>query len=564
MADTAANAPALHRRGVIARQSGDNPLALELIGRAIAIAPSSAMLSNLAAVQAALGDLDGAVASCRAALALDPDSFDARCNLGSAFMAQGKTEQALIRYHEALALEPAAAEVHYNIGNALRRLGQLAAASSAFRQALALQADHADAHNNLGLVLKALGQADAARASFAGALAAQPHHADALVNLGNVLKDEGQLDAAADCYRKALARKPGSAAAHNSLGIVLHAQGRLEQALASYGQALALQPDFTDAVVNLALLLLYMGRFEQGWNLYRARTRALHGVMPPVLPFPEWQGEPLDGKSLLIWPEQGLGDEIQFCRYVAVLKRRGARHVTLVCKRPLVELLRSLPGVDAVLPLDAVVESAFAVPPHDHWVMLLNLPFHCRMDLGNVPTELPYLRANPARAERLAQTLAGVPGLKVGLCWKAGKSYLPGPGRSFGLATFQPLFDLPGVRFFSLQPGTRDELLQAAGAAAFDLGHEIDALGPPFEETAALIMQLDLVIGCDASIGHLAAALGKPVWTLLPAVADWRWLATRDDSPWYPRTRLFRRQLGGDWADVMQRVADRLRPLVES
>ncbi len=522
---------ALHLLGLVAHDVGRHDIANELINQAIALHPSSSMYCNLSIVQKAQGKLDNAIDSCRQAIALDPGFFDAHYHLGNALQGQDKLDEAAVSYQRALQLRP----------------------------------DFAEAHNNLGIVQRALGRLDAALESYRKALAFKPDYPAALVNLANVLMDQGELEAASDYYDKALACEPDSAEACNSLGIALHAQGRLEEALEWYFKALSLQPGFADAEVNLSLLLLYMGRFEPGWRHFRTRVstelkRCL--VFAPDFPFPKWQGEPLAGKALLLWPEQGLGDEIQFCRYVALLKAGGVRHITLVCKRPLVELFRSLQGVDTLLDLDTALAPGFVLPPHDFWSLLLDVPGYCQTGIGDIPATLPYLHADPVEVRKLAPILAGLEGLKVGLCWKAGKGYVPGADRSFDVAVFTTLFGLPGARYFSLQPDTRAEFLAAAGSSGVDLGHEIDAIGPPFQETAALISQLDLVITCDTSIGHLAAALGKPVWVLLPFVSDWRWMEQREDSPWYPNTRLFRQSKRGDWPSLIERVAERLREVI--
>jgi hypothetical protein len=277
--------------------------------------------------------------------------------------------------------------------------------------------------------------------------------------------------------------------------------------------------------------------------------------MSPNFQFSQWQGESIIGKSLLIWCEQGLGDEIQFCRYVSVLKSQGAGHITWVCKNSLKALLETLDAVDCVLTPDAVI-----IAPHDYWTFALSIPLHCNTTLDNIPANVPYLYANSEQVKIIASDLIPITNLKVGICWKGNSSHKNDINRSPGITAFKSLFEMPGIKFFTLQPDTREEFICAAGSSAVDIGHEIDQSS--FNEAAALIMNLDLVISCDTSICHLAGALGKPVWVVLPFRPDWRWLKDREDSPWYPNTRLFRQSQRGNWNEVFQRVENRLKEVI--
>jgi hypothetical protein len=271
---------------------------------------------------------------------------------------------------------------------------------------------------------------------------------------------------------------------------------------------------------------------------------------------PRWQGESLVGKSLLVWMEQGFGDEIQFCRYLPLLKAQGAAHITLVCHPPLKTLLETLAGVDAVLAVD---DEASELRPHDYWSLLLSLPYQFRTDLGSIPAAIPYLAVPAAAGQRWAGRLADAP-INVGIVWQGNPRHLSDHERSLpSLATLAPLWDIPGIRFVSLQKG-RDE-------AATSPGQAIVALGPmlqDFAETAAVIAQLDLLISVDTAVVHLAGALGKPSWVLLPAYkTDWRWLRHRPDSPWYPGVmRLFRQRQRGDWGLAVLELRDALRQWV--
>jgi len=303
-------------------------------------------------------------------------------------------------------------------------------------------------------------------------------------------------------------------------------------------------------------MLLLQGRYDEGWREYEARYSSDlpepdRFPYPDRAPFPPWRGEPLAGKSLLIWPEQGYGDEIQFCRYLPLLKRQGAARITLVCKPPLKALMETVEGADAVLSSDDVAE---AVAPHDYWTYPLSIPLHCKTTVETIPARLPYLRAPREHAVRWSSRLPS-DGFRVGLVWKGSDIHKSDSYRSLpDLATLAPLWTVPGVRFISLQKGRgEDEALHPpAGQALLHLGAGI----ADFADTAAIMKQLDLVISIDTAAAHLAGALAKPCWVLLPAYrCDWRWLQAREDSPWYPGVmRLFRQAPGGDWSGVVQEI----------
>lgn len=559
------DAEAFNNLGVAQISQGLFAQALESCSRAVELAPTlAAAHNNLGNALKAVGQAESAAVRYCQAVALAPDLVAAHLGLGKVLIDLGQLDEAALSLQRALQLAPEMVEARFHLGVTQHALMQLEAAADSYRRVLIRQSDSFDAQSNLGNVLCELGRFEEAQDSFRHALALRPDDAETHFNLGNTLKAQGQWEQAAASYRRTLAIKPELVLAQNNLGVTLKAMGRTNEALACYRAALKIDPTYAIARQNAALILLCQGNFEEGWELNRARVsdNGVQGFVPlPKLPFAQWQGEPLLGKSLLIVREQGLGDEIQFCRYVPLLKRMGVGRITLACKPALQELMATLDGVDAL----HVLEPGNARPPnHDFWTLMLDIPYHLATRLDNIPANIPYLSANSARMVQVASILnACLPGgsasvTKVGLCWKGNSRYKADAQRSFGLTVLDPLLSVPGVRYFSLQPDTRVEFLAWAGPCGVDLGHEIDADGPPFRETAALIMQLDLVITCDTSIGHLAAALGKPVWVLLPFVSDWRWIERREDSPWYPNTRLFRQRQPGNWATPVQRVRDQL------
>jgi hypothetical protein len=330
-------------------------------------------------------------------------------------------------------------------------------------------------------------------------------------------------------------------------------------AIKNYRHAISLKPDYATAHLFLGLVLLLSGDYDAGWRHSEFRydpNMKNRSAMPPNFSFPQWQGQSLVGKSIAIWPEQGFGDEIQFSRYVRVLKKEfGAVFITLLCRPALKSLFETLAEADQVL----TTPESLLVQAHDYWTFPLSIPLHCKTTEATIPARIPYLYAQPARVKTLASQLKPVNAMKVGICWKGNIAHTNDRNRSPGIEPFNPLFKLTGIKFFTLQPGTRSEFITAAGAAAVDIGHEIDESS--FEEAAALIMNLDLVISCDTSIAHLAGALGKPVWLVLPFDPDWRWLLQREDSPWYPNTKLFRQVQPGDWDSVFVRIENHLKKL---
>jgi len=545
--------------GVVQKSFGLLDAAIASYRKAVEIQPDFAeAYNNLGTALKDFGQLDGAVTSYSQALKVKPNYAEAYNNLGAALKELRQFDGAVNNYRLALKIKPDYAEAHYNLGNVLKELGQYDGAAESYRRALEFKTDFTDVYSNLGSVLKVIGQYEGALWNYRRALELEPGSAEAHNNLGTILKDTGKLVEALSSYRRAVEIKPDYAEAHYNLGNVLKELEQFDGAAKSYRQALNFKPDFADASFNLGLLLLWLGQYTEAWPLHEARyhTTNFKGnqVNLPNVTFTQWQGEHLVGKSLVIWPEQGFGDEIQFARYIPLLKNRGVSRLTLVCKPPLKDLLETLEGVDVVVPYS----EAAMLPFHDYWTFPLSLPLHFSTTVENIPAKLPYLSASPERLNRWRSKLpAGC--LKVGLVWKGSAIHKNDANRSLpSLSTLAKLWCTPKVTFISLQKGQGEQ--EAAtppnGQPILHLGSEI----MDFADTAAIVAQLDLVICIDTSIAHLAGALGKPCWVLLPAVGtDWRWLRERMDSPWYPGVmRLFRQTQAGDWANTIDEVAKEL------
>ncbi|MBN3755329.1 tetratricopeptide repeat protein [Paraburkholderia sp. Tr-20389] len=460
-------------------------------------------------------------------------------------------------WRRAIALKPDYCDAYNNLGVVLKESGRLEEAEACYHKALSISPTHAGAYVNLGRLHAQLGRSDEAESAYLRALELQPDDGDFYVNLGVLYQEQMRLPEAEAAYKSAIAFNPRDAKAHFNLGVVLKMQHRFVEAEASYRHTLALRPDYFEVKINLAHLLLNVGRLEEGWALFETRfdpTWPARKVAPPPVDFPVWRGEPLTGKSLLVWPEQGHGDSLQFCRYLPMLKALGLAKLSVACSPALRSLFETIEGVDACVPLDG----EHGIPDHDYVCLTMSLPHRLGTTLASIPGVTPYLRVPPAYAATWKGRLPEGK-RRVGLVW-AGDPRPDQPAinavdrrRSLDARAYLPLLRVPGITFVSLQKGALTQ-------------PQIDALPPEFRpfdpmhdvhefaDTAAIIEQLDLVITVDTSIAHLAGALNTPTWILSRYDGCWRWLHDRDDTPWYPRTRLFRQTQPGDWDGVIERV----------
>jgi len=444
-------------------------------------------------------------------------------------------------------------------GLAYHWAGRLPQAEAAYRQILALDPTHADAHANLGAVLGAVDRLAEAEASCRAALRLRPNYPEAHLVLGGAMLGRGRLaEAEANC-REALRLRPNYPEAHHNLGAALSHLGQLAEAEASYREALRLRPNYAVAHENLGYVLLLAGRFEEGWreHEWRQRTGPLSSNARNLAAQP-WRGEPVGERTILLHAEQGLGDTLQFCRYAPLMACGGA--IILEVQPPLVRLLSRLPGVMQI------VARGDRLPPFDLHCPLMSLPHAFGTTLDTIPAATPYLSADPALAAKWHERLVALDGLRVGLVW-AGQQGLNDPAvaaldrrRSIALKALEPLGEVAGVSYMSLQTGVPGD--QGADPPYGMTLHNFTDELHDFEDTAALIVNLDLVISVDTAVAHLTGALGKPVWLLNRFDTDWRWLLNRDDNPWYPTLRQFRQPSPGDWSSVVCAARDALRRLV--
>jgi len=365
-------------------------------------------------------------------------------------------------------------------------------------------------------------------------------------NLGKALRDNEQLAEAAAAHREALRLKPDYGDAYNNLGCVLQEEGKWEEALEAYRKAVELEPASAAAHWNYSRALLTLGHWEQGWREFDSRLKVARLGLNRNFPQPQWNGSDPLGKTILLHAEGGHGDALNFIRFVPQLAERGAKLI-LECQRGLVPLFERLAG------LDRVIARGRPLPEVDWQIPLQGLPHILGITVDNIPNKVPYLAASTDRVERWEKRLADETKLRVGLVW-SGMTRARRDSRTRRIDVFAPFAEVPGIKFFSLQTGEDSRQTPPKGMDWADFSGELT----DFAETAALVQNLDLVVTIDTSVAHLAGALARPVWVLIPLETDFRWLLERTDSPWYPTMRLFRQKNRGNWTDVIEQIAGAL------
>jgi tetratricopeptide (TPR) repeat protein len=494
-------------------------------------------------------------AICKQILLTHPAHTDALLNLGVATYLNGEIETAVAILTRATSLVPDFAEAYGSLGRIRAEQGEHAAAAESFQRALALKPDNAEWHFYLGVALFAQAKLPEVIASYRKAVEVNPNFAEVHNNLGTALVSAGCLSDAIQSFRKAIALKPDFAVAWSNLGGALVECGEWQKALDNYDQAILLQPDVAEPHLAQGRILLLLGRPWEGWPKYEWRRRLPEFTTTRSAVYPSWDGSSVEGKTLLLSCEQGLGDSIQFIRYVSLLKEQGAR-IVVECPVQLKQLFAGCSYIDTLITL------AEPLPPFDVQAPLMSVPYLLGGDPAIIPAAIPYLQApNTCRLGAILQAqLMQAPGLKVGLVWSPNlrerlritdlKRYCP-------LAQLEPLLENEDISLFSLYKGDQIADLESYQSRICDLGSHFQNLG----DTAWVIERLDLVISVDTAVAHLAGAMGKSVWILLPHVPDWRWSLDREDSPWYPTARLFRQRERGKWDEPVQRVIDELKEL---
>ncbi|MEG4215804.1 tetratricopeptide repeat protein [Microcoleus sp. Pol14C6] len=532
------------------------------------------------------GRLSEAIAYFKNALVLQPNSIEATTNLAVTLHQTGDLAEAATYYQRALEIDQNCAQSHNNLGILLQDQGNIMAAISCFQKAIALNPVYVKALNNLGAILQQQGELPSAIACFHQALSVNSNYVPALVNLGAAMQTQSQLDEAERLYERAIGVEPNNPTGHYHLGTLCLRAGKIEQAISSLERAISLNPNYIEAITNLgsaveqlgdvsraiwcynkaleidvncvkahfnlSLVLLLTGDLPRGLAEYEWRWQTEQAKKLPRLNFdqPVWDGSDLNGQTILLRSEQGLGDAIQFVRYAAIVQQKGGK-IIISCYQELKRLFKQIPGIAQVaVRMDELPDFQVQAP-------LMSLPHILGTNLENIPANVPYLAAPP----NWQFSLTSDRNFKVGILWAGSSEHLKDFQRSSDLSYFLQLLDIPGVSFYSLQKelsaGDRTLLTQIP---VIDLSDNLN----DFADTAAVISQLDLVICVDTAVAHLAGALGKPVWILLCFMPDWRWMLEREDSPWYPTARLFRQQTPGDWEEVFDRIKTALKHLIST
>ena len=477
-----------------------------------------------------------------------PESAEVHQHLGEAHERAGDLQAAANSYQRALALSPYSAELHCHLARALYRGGALLPAAELYRRALVLDPKKFEIYNDLGLVLTDLGNFEAALEVFRRSLINNPRSAKTIAGLGRLFERKGDLISAAEAYRDAIKLDPKLPAAYVDLGFVLYGLGELAEAADCFARLRALQPDSAEATVNLGLIHLLQGNLAAGWAEYESRWKVGVGDERKFLQR-RWKGEALGGERILLYAEQGLGDTMQFVRYVPLVAARGGE-VVLEVQPALHDLVAGTDGASRV------IRRGETLPEFTWQCPLMSLPLALGTELDTIPASVPYIVPDAARVEAWRERLQKNT-RRVGLAWAGNPAHPRDRLRSIPLEQLVPLLNVAGTTFYSLQFGSGAEQMKLlpAGVRLIDLGDELK----DFANVAAIVANLDLVISIDSAVAHLAGALGKPVWILLNKGCDWRWFLEREDSPWYPSARLFRQRTPGEWQDVVKRIDDELR-----
>lgn len=540
---------ALYMLAMCGYQARRDPTAVPLLQRVLEIEPRLAEAWNsLGIIYREHGKLDAALDAHRRALEVQPELVAAHLGLGSTLVMRGETAAGINTFNTAVELAPDSVPVATEFAAALRRAGRATDAVLVARAAVERMPESSEAHGLLAIELHEQGRLDDAAECHRRAVSLAPESAVAHTNLGVTLHALDDLDGALQCHRQAIALAPRNGRAQYNCGLALLQLNRLDEGIECLRAVVGAEPGNADARWDLALALLGAGRLREGWEEFEWRWRA--SAFPSSerhTDLPRWDGSALTSRRLLLWAEQGLGDTIQFARYANLLARPGTRLV-IECAPQLQRLLGSLRGVESIVTRD---QSPGEI---DVQVPLLSLPRLFGTTLRSIPAQVPYLAPLDEDVERWRREL-GSDGPRIGLVWAGSPTHGNDRNRSIAPQLLAPLLALPGVTYFSLQVGEKQQL----EGPVVDLAPRL----VDFAETAAVIANLDLVITVDTAVAHLAGAIGAPVWVLLPYAADWRWLQDRDDSPWYPTMHLFRQQRRGDWQPVIERVAAQLADRIQ-
>jgi len=558
--DNTDNPDILHSLGVIAYQKEQYDKALKRISEAIDKNRFEPQFHNtLGIILEALGRLDDAIRAYQEAVSLRPDYAEAYHNMAVALLSGGNYASAVERSRQAVMLRPDYAQAYNTMAFSFEKQHLYDDAIENYKQALLLDPDFVEAYNHLGVVLNEKGRYTEAIDSFRNAIKRDPGYAEVYNNMGIALKELEEFNEAIANFERALQFDPNFAEAYYNLGNSLRDQGRCIEAISNFKKAISIKPDYAQAHWNLSLAYLLNGNYKEGWKGYKWRRNADLKILTDYHSTgkPRWDGSSFESKRLLVHYEQGLGDNIQFVRYLPMVKNRGGT-VIFETLKPLINLLRGFPGVDEIV---EYVPNRKEPLEYDVYTSLLDMPFIFGTTVETIPSQVPYIYADPSKARYWRDKLSG-PGMKVGIVWAGSPEHGNDCYRSCSLKNFAPLGEIDRVRLYGLQKGQAarqvDEFAEIISVT------NISENFNDFTDTAAAIDNLDLVISVDTSVLHLSGAMGKSTWALIPYAPEWRWMLNRQDSPWYPNMRLFRQPNWNDWDSVFGSVTKELKMIVSN
>lgn len=503
------------------------------------------------------GDYAQATKKFKEALTSNPTVSKILVRLGSTAFNQNKFDEAVHYFKSSLSIEPRMVNAYVSLGMSYARLGKHEDAIKQFTIAAALEPSYFEAFFQMSKSYMDLKQFDKALKCAEKARELQPNNVHVYLNYGHIFNKKGELENAVVMYQKAISLDPNCANAHYNLGYTLRILKRLPEAMKHLNRAMELQDNYTDAHVCISQCYWTLDNFEKAWKEYEWRWKML-GVDPRKMDVPLWDGGDIKGKTILLYCEQGLGDTLQFIRFVKMVKQRGATTVVKV-QKPLIKILESYPYIDKL------IHNFTENMKFDVQAPLLNLPGILNIRANTIPAEMPYLKADAKLVDYWKQKLAHDKKFRVGLCWHVDPEHeidkSPWAIRSFPAKLFTPLSKIAGTSFYSLQKINGEEQLKDLpdDFTVHIFGYAFDEAHGRFMDTAAVMMNLDLIITVDTSVAHLAAAMGKKVWMILPYSPDCRWYDNRSDTPWYPTMRLFRQPKPYDWDSVSKELTAALR-----
>ena len=546
--------------GTLQLQRGDLDQSIRTFLQVVQLQPELPDVhNNLGVAYHAAGKWQEAGQSFEQAIRLNPHYERAYFNLGSLFESRGVFSEAVKCYQKAHDLSPGNLDTHQKLADALKSAGEWARAEDIYRELLVAKPGDFDLSMKLAYVLVLQRQYQEAIMLYESMLKISPDHYQILVSLSYVYEAVANIDAAIEAAERSIQVAPTQPEGYNNLGNAFKLKHDLENASENFRKAISLRPDFAMAEFNLATTRMLQGNLQDGWRGYERRTDI---AASPQQQYPgqQWQGEPLTGKSICLWCEQGFGDTLLFLRFAIELKKRGAARVLVLCQTELAALLKQVPEIDQIL------KAGDPQPECDYQCALLSVPFYLETSLETIPAAVPFLQPLADRQQYWASLLSDLPGAKVGLNWCGNPDFPKNELRSIPLESFLPLGKREDIQLISLQQVSGLEQIEALQNEwnLWQPGPEYQADTGDFSETAALIQNLDLVITTDTAVAHLAGSLGKPVWILVSRLPEWRWLLKRADSPWYPTARLFRQTEPGDWEPVIQAVQTELEQTLRS